>query len=231
MERLDRFVAERANIARKDAKAVIKRGRVSVDGVTEFSAERKINSETVCFDGVILPQSPFIYIMMNKPSGVLSASTDKKQQTVVDLVPESLRRKEIFPVGRLDKDTTGLLIITNDGAAAHRLLAPSSHVDKVYLAQLDGEPTNETVKSFENGIDLGDFKAMPAKLELLGGGTARVTVREGKFHQVKRMFAACGFTVTALKRIQFGGVTLPKDLSEGECRLLTEGEKASLSVE
>ena len=121
MERLDKFVAERANIARKDAKSVIKRGRVSVNGVTEFSPEIKVDTEEVCFDGVILPQSPFIYIIMNKPSGVLSASTDKRQQTVIDLVPETLRRKEIFPVGRLDKDTTGLLIITNDGASAHSL--------------------------------------------------------------------------------------------------------------
>lgn len=231
MERLDKFVAERANIARKDAKSVIKRGRVSVNGVTEFSPERKVDTEEVCFDGVILPQSPFIYIIMNKPSGVLSASTDKRQQTVIDLVPETLRRKEIFPVGRLDKDTTGLLIITNDGTSAHRLLAPSSHIDKVYLAELDGEPTEETVSAFEDGIDLGDFKAMPAKLELLGGNKAKATVREGKFHQVKRMFASCGLNVMALKRVSFGGVSLPDDLKEGECRLLNAEEKKRLSIE
>ncbi len=230
MERLDRYVAERANIARKDAKTAIRRGRVCVDGVAEFSPEKKVNSETVSFDGVILPQSPFIYIIMNKPEGVLSASRDNKQQTVIDLIPDELMRKELFPVGRLDRDTTGLLLITNDGATAHRLLAPASHVDKVYFATLDGIPDENTVKAFEDGIELGDFRSMPAKLELLGGNEARATVREGKFHQVKRMFAACGLTVTALKRVEFGGVTLPAELAEGECRLLSEEEMKTLGI-
>lgn len=230
VERLDGFVAERANIGRKDAKIAIRRGRVCVNGVVEVSPERKIDDQQVSFDGRILPQSPFVYILMNKPAGVLSASEDKHKETVVDLVPDELKRKELFPVGRLDKDTTGLLIITNDGPAAHRLLAPASHVDKEYEAVLDGIPDQSVKDRFEKGIDLGDFKSMPAKLEITGTDTVRVTIHEGKFHQVKRMFAACGFEVLKLCRIRFGGVLLPDDLAPGECRYLNEDEMKSLGI-
>ncbi len=231
MERLDGYVSSRANITRRDAKAAIKRGRVAVDGAVELSPERKIDTETVSFDGRELPRSSFVYILMNKPAGVLSASEDRRQSTVVDLLPESLKRRDIFPVGRLDKDTTGLLIITNDGAAAHRLLAPASHVDKVYEAQLDGTPAAADAAAFAEGMELADFTALPAKLEPLGGNLARVTIREGKFHQVKRMFAARGLTVLALKRVAFGGVTLPPDLAEGDSRPLTAEELAKLGIE
>ena len=231
MERLDGYVSARANITRRDAKAAIKRGRVAVDGAVELSPERKIDTETVSFDGRTLPRSSFVYIMMNKPAGVLSASEDRRQSTVVDLLPESQKRRDVFPVGRLDKDTTGLLIITNDGAAAHRLLAPASHVDKTYIAELDGTPTAADAAAFAEGMELADFTALPAKLEPLGGNLARVTLREGKFHQVKRMFAARGLTVLSLKRVAFGGVTLPPDLAEGDSRPLTEDELAALGIE
>ena len=231
MERLDGYVSSRANITRRDAKIAIKRGRVAVDGAVERSPERKIDTETVSFDGRELPRSSFIYIVMNKPSGALSASEDKRQTTVLDLLPEELKRRGLFPVGRLDKDTTGLLIITHDGAAAHRLLAPASHVDKVYEAELDGDPTEADAAAFAEGVALADFTAMPAKLEPLGGRRARVTLREGKFHQVKRMFAARGLTVLALKRVAFGGVTLPPELEEGEARLFTPAELASLGID
>lgn len=231
MERLDGYVSSRVNLTRRDAKAAIKRGRVAVDGAVELSPERKIDTETVSFDGRELPRSSFIYIIMNKPAGVLSASEDRRQRTVVDLLPESLKRRDIFPVGRLDKDTTGLLIITNDGAAAHRLLAPASHVDKVYEAELDGEATAADVAAFAQGMELADFTAMPAELVPLGARRARVTLREGKFHQVKRMFAARGLTVLALKRVSFGGVTLPPDLAEGEARLMTAEELSKLGIE
>ena len=230
MERLDGYVSSRANITRRDAKIAIKRGRVAVDGAVERSPERKIDTETVSFDGRELPRSSFIYIMMNKPAGVLSASEDKRQATVLDLLPEELKRRGLFPVGRLDKDTTGLLIITNDGAAAHRLIAPASHVDKTYVAELDGDPTEADAAAFAEGMELADFTAMPAALEPLGGCRARVTLREGKFHQVKRMFAARGLTVLALKRVAFGGVTLPPELDEGEARLLTPAELASIGI-
>ena len=231
MERLDGYVSSRANLTRRDAKAAIKRGRVAVDGAVELSPERKIDTETVSFDGRELPRSSFIYIIMNKPAGVLSASEDRRQRTVLDLLPESLTRRGLFPVGRLDKDTTGLLMITNDGAAAHRLLAPASHVDKVYEAELDGEATAADVAAFAQGVRLGDFTAMPSELVPLGARRARVTLREGKFHQVKRMFAARGFTVLALKRVSFGGVTLPPDLAEGEARLMTAEELSKLGIE
>lgn len=230
MERLDGYVSSRANITRRDAKIAIKRGRVAVDGAVERSPERKIDTETVSFDGRELPRSSFIYILMNKPAGVLSASEDKRQATVLDLLPEELKRRGLFPVGRLDKDTTGLLLITNDGAAAHRLLAPASHVGKTYEAELDRTPTEADAAAFAEGMELADFTAMPALMEPLGGGRARVTLREGKFHQVKRMFAARGLTVLALKRVAFGGVTLPPDLAEGEARLLTEAELALLGI-
>ena len=230
MERLDGYVAQRANIPRKDAKAAIKRGKVAVDGAVELSPERKIDTETVSFDGRVLPRSPFVYIAMNKPAGVLSASEDKRQRTVLDLLPERLGAKGLFPVGRLDKDTTGLLIITNDGAAAHRLLAPASHVDKVYEAELDGDPTEADAAAFAEGVELDGFTALPAELEPLGNRRARVTLHEGKFHQVKRMFAARGLTVLALKRVAFGGVALPPDLAEGEARSLTESELALLGI-
>ena len=230
MERLDGYVAQRASITRKDAKNAIKRGRVAVDGVAERSPERKIDGERVSFDGVILPQSPFIYILMNKPAGVLSASEDKRAQTVIDLLPEMLLRRNLFPVGRLDKDTTGFLMITNNGDAAHRLLAPASHVDKVYEAELDGDADEATVAAFEKGVELGEFTAMPAALLPLGGCRARVTLREGKFHQVKRMFAACGLTVLKLRRVEFGGVKLPDDLPEGQARLMTESELETLGI-
>lgn len=231
MERLDGYVSSRANLTRRDAKAAIKRGRVTVDGAVELSPERKIDTETVSFDGRELPRSSFIYIIMNKPAGVLSASEDRRQRTVLDLLPESLTRRGLFPVGRLDRDTTGLLMITNDGAAAHRLLAPASHVDKVYEAELDGEASAADVAAFAQGVRLGDFTAMPSELVPLGARRARVTLREGKFHQVKRMFAARGLTVLALKRVSFGGVTLPPDLAEGEARLMTAEELAKLGIE
>lgn len=228
---MDGYVSSRANLTRRDAKAAIKRGRVTVDGAVELSPERKIDTETVSFDGRELPRSSFIYIIMNKPAGVLSASEDRRQRTVLDLLPESLTRRGLFPVGRLDRDTTGLLMITNDGAAAHRLLAPASHVDKVYEAELDGEASAADVAAFAQGVRLGDFTAMPSELVPLGARRARVTLREGKFHQVKRMFAARGLTVLALKRVSFGGVTLPPDLAEGEARLMTAEELAKLGIE
>ena len=231
MERLDGYVSSRANITRRDAKIAIKRGRVAVDGAVERSPERKIDTETVSFDGRELPRSSFVYILMNKPAGVLSASEDKRQTTVLDLLPDELKRRGLFPVGRLDKDTTGLLIITNDGAAAHRLLAPASHVDKTYEAELDGDPTEADAAAFAEGVELADFTALPAKLEPLGGCRARVTLREGKFHQVKRMFAARGLTVLALKRVAFGGVALPPDFAEGEARPLTAAELSLLGIE
>ena len=223
MERLDGYVSSRANITRRDATIAIKRGRVAVDGAVERSPERKIDTETVSFDGRELPRSSFVYILTNKPAGVLSASEDKRQTTVLDLLPDELKRRGLFPVGRLDKDTTGLLIITNDGAAAHRLLAPASHVDKIYEAELDGDPTEADAAAFAEGVELDGFTALPAELEPLGNRRARVTLREGKFHQVKRMFAALGCHVTYLKRIQIGNLPIG-GLESGKIRELNPNE-------
>ena len=169
------------------------------------------------------------YLMLHKPGGLLSATEDKRQSTVLDLLPEHYRRQGLFPVGRLDKDTEGLLLLTNDGELAHRLLAPKSHVDKVYLAHVEGQPDQADVQAFAQGMTLEDgLECMPAGLVPLGGGKCLVTLREGKFHQVKRMLAARGKPVTYLKRLSMGPLTLDEGLEKGTWRPLTEAELAAL---
>lgn len=218
--RLDKFISSQLNISRKDARAAILRGRAAVDGTTVRAADFKIdeNADSVTFDGQALSYKKHIYIIMNKPRGVLSASADKRQPTVIDIIPEKLRRNGLFPVGRLDKDTTGLLIITDDGDFAHRVLSPKKEIFKTYIAVLDGEITPDMPEKFLNGIVLADgTKCRRAFLRRVDKNTAEIKICEGKFHQIKRMFGTVGLGVNALERTAVGNFYLPEDLPQGAC--------------
>ena len=218
--RLDKFISSQLNISRKDARAAILRGRAAVDGTTVRAADFKIdeNADSVTFDGQALSYKKHIYIIMNKPRGVLSASDDKRQPTVIDIIPEKLRRNGLFSVGRLDKDTTGLLIITDDGDFAHRVLSPKKEIFKTYIAVLDGEITPDMPEKFLNGIVLADgTKCRRAFLRRVDKNTAEIKICEGKFHQIKRMFGTVGLGVNALERTAVGNFYLPEDLPQGAC--------------
>lgn len=228
--RLDKLLADTGRWSRKEARLLIRQGRVSVQGAVERAPERRVDPAAlrVEVDGVPVTWSRFHYYMLHKPAGVLTATEDKRQQTVLDLLPGELRRN-LFPVGRLDKDTTGLLLLTDDGALAHRLLSPKYHVDKVYLAEIDGTVEQSDIDAFHRGMTLGDGEAcLPAELEPLGEGRCRVTLREGKYHQVKRMLAARGKPVLALHRYAMGGLTLDERLGPGNYRELTPEEVKKL---
>ena len=215
---------------------MLKAGRVTVNGKKEKSAKLQINEEKdqIRFDGQVLEYEEFVYYMMNKPQGVISATEDPKHRTVLDLLDEYARAKEVFPVGRLDIDTHGLLLLTNDGQLAHALLSPKRHVDKTYLAQVKGIMTQEDVETFSKGIPLKDFTCQPGKLEILSVDSdkdesqVRVTIAEGKFHQVKRMVAYCGKEVVDLQRLTMGALSLDEKLKQGEWRRLTKEELENL---
>lgn len=234
--RLDKYLVACAVGSRTEVKNFLKTGRVMVNGKKEKSAKLQINEETdeICFDGQKLEYEEFVYYMMNKPQGVISATEDSKHKTVLDLLDDLARSKEVFPVGRLDIDTHGLLFLTNDGQLAHTLLSPKRHVDKTYLAQVGGIMTQEDVETFAQGIPLKDFTCQPAKLELVSvdaeknQSLVRVTIAEGKFHQVKRMVAYCGKEVVDLQRLTMGTLTLDENLKRGEWRRLTTEELESL---
>ena len=215
---------------------MLKTGRVTVNGKKEKSAKLQINEERdeIRFDGQVLEYEEFVYYMMNKPQGVISATEDSKHRTVLDLLDDIARTKEVFPVGRLDIDTHGLLLLTNDGQLAHALLSPKRHVDKTYLAQVEGIMSQEDVDTFAKGIPLKDFTCQPAKLEILSVDSdkdesqVRVTIAEGKFHQVKRMVAYCGKEVVDLQRLTMGTLALDENLERGEWRRLTKEELENL---
>ena len=234
--RLDKFLVACAVGSRTEVKNFLKAGRVMVNGKKEKSAKLQINEETdeICFDGQKLEYEEFVYYMMNKPQGVISATEDSKHKTVLDLLDDLARSKEVFPVGRLDIDTHGLLLLTNDGQLAHALLSPKRHVDKTYLAQVGGIMTQEDVETFAQGIPLKDFTCQPGKLELVSvyaeknQSLVRVTIAEGKFHQVKRMVAYCGKEVVDLQRLTMGTLTLDEDLKRGEWRRLIKDELEAL---
>ena len=223
--RLDKYLADMHVGTRSEVKEQIRKGRVQVNGSVVKDPGLGVSAEDcVEADGVQIGYQEHFYYMLNKPVGILTATEDRKQPTVLDLFPENLR-KNLAPVGRLDKDTVGLLLITDDGALAHRLLAPKSHVDKVYLAGTDLPVTDEDVKRFAGGMTLADgTQLMPAGLEILSPDRSRVTIHEGKFHQIKRMFEACGKKVVYLKRLSMGTLTLDPTLPEGEWRELTKEE-------
>ena len=218
-ERFDKIIATQFNVSRKDARIAIRRGKATLNGkvLRDFGALVDTNAD-ITFNGQTLNYKEFVYILMNKPKGVLSASSDKNKQTVVDLVPEHLRRQGLFPVGRLDKDTTGFLIITDDGEFAHKAISPKYEVYKNYVVTLDGKLTNEMVEAFANGIILADgTPCRKAALEILSDNVARVRICEGKYHQIKRMFGVVGLGVNELKRESVGGLALPENLAEGDC--------------
>ena len=225
MERLDKIISNRTGISRKDAKAAISSGKVTVSGNIIRSSDFKVSeNDEIFFEGKKISGNAHIYIVLNKPKGYVSATEDPEQKTVIEHVPPELFRNGIFPAGRLDKDTTGLMIITDDGDFAHRILAPRKHVPKKYAVTIDLPVTEEMAKGFENGIELSDGVCKSAKLFKTGEYTCEVTISEGRYHQIKRMFGCFGAKVTELHRLSMGGFSLPENLLPGECRELTENE-------
>lgn len=229
--RIDKLLANMGYGSRKDVKILLKQGVVRVDDQPVKDAKRQVNLETerVAVQGEVVEYKPFVYLMMNKPAGVISATEDKVESTVVDLIDPSYAHYELFPVGRLDKDTTGLLLLTNDGAFNHALMSPRKHVDKVYVAEVDGEMTTDDVRHFAEGVELEDgYTTKPARLELISKSgrrsTVRLTLSEGKYHQVKRMIAAVGKHVERLERVQIGALELDPTLEPGAYRELSEEE-------
>lgn len=229
-ERLDKLIASQGLLSRNDVKAMAKRGEIIVNGVVVKDCSIKASyDDEIKINGKTLTQSEFVYIMLNKPQGVVSASEDKKDKTVVDILPDELKRKNLFPAGRLDKDTTGFSLITDDGDFAHRILSPSRHVDKTYIAKVSEKiDFVKAQKAFKDGVVLGDGTVLlSAELDLLEDGenqVYRVIIKEGKYHQVKRMFASLGTKVIELRRIAIGGLFLDESLKEGEARIITPEE-------
>lgn len=230
-QRLDKLIASQTDLSRSQASALVRAGRVFVDGKRARSADQKADPDRaeIVVDGKLLRYEKYVYYMLNKPAGVLSASRDPDRPTVVDLVEASCGRKGLFPVGRLDRDTTGLLLVTDDGDFAHRVISPRSEIEKTYRVGLDGRVTAEIIRRFAEGIILADgTPCLPATLRLLEEGDAplaEVTVQEGKYHQIKRMFGVVGLGVTTLQRIRIGELLLDKSLAEGACRPLSVAEK------
>lgn len=229
--RLDKFLCD-ANIGtRSQVKVLLKQKTVTVNGVLITSPETKINEnkDEICFRGKKIGFQKFYYYMMNKPQGVVSATQDNLDKTVLDLLRPEDKRDDLFPVGRLDKDTTGFLLISNDGELSHRLLSPKKHVDKTYEAGIEHPLSAEAIAMLENGVDIGEKNVtLPAKVDVINESCIHLTIREGKYHQVKRMLTAVDNHVVSLKRITFGGLYLDEKLACGEYRELTESEITTL---
>ena len=229
--RLDKLLSECGVASRKEIRQLIRSGRVSVDGAAAASPEMKLDpyKALVCLDGTKIEYAKYHYYMMNKPAGVLSATDDGRQKTVLDLVTPEMRKIGLFPVGRLDKDTTGILLLTNDGEFAHRVISPRSGIVKVYHARTEAPVDEADITAFKEGLTLGDgTKCLPAGLKLLPDGSCLVEVMEGKYHQVKRMLSSRGKPVTELKRLSIGGLKLDKALLPGSFRALEENELCSV---
>lgn len=234
--RLDRLLAQLTSRSRNEVRALVKAGRVVVDGSVATDAAVTVTQESVLWiDGVQLDTRREHHLMLNKPSGVLTAAEDSRQKTVMDLLPAIYSACRCMPVGRLDKDTEGLLLFTTDGQLNHRLLSPKRSVPKVYHVTVEGMLTESVIETFHQGVQLKDFLALPAKLQILEASErssrAIVTVFEGKYHQVKRMFGACGFPVIQLKRTSFGSLLLDPALNPGDFRELTTEELKMLREE
>lgn len=235
MMRLDKYLCETGFGTRSQVKDLLKKGQVMVNGEVVKKPELKINETTdqILCQGKKASYQKNIYLMLHKPAGVVSATEDNREKTVLDLVSPEDRKNGLFPVGRLDKDTEGLLLLTDDGELAHRLLSPKKHVDKTYYAKIDGQVTEEHVKQFREGLDIGDEKkTLPAVLTILLSGSVseiEVTIHEGRFHQIKRMFEAVGCKVTYLKRLSMGSLVLDETLPPEEYRPLTEAELEGLT--
>ena len=230
--RLDKFLVEMGLGSRTEVKRLLKKKQVLVNGKIETSAKIQIdeNQDEISVNKRVLDYEKFVYYLLNKPKGVISATEDANHQIVLDLLDESARQKEVFPVGRLDIDTHGLLLLTNNGALAHAMLSPKKHVAKVYRAKVDGIITEKDVEHFEAGIELKDFTCQPAKLTILEVNEEQQTslveiiISEGKFHQIKKMFLTVGVKVTSLKRTHFGDFELNPNLATGEYRVLNQAE-------
>ncbi len=224
--RLDRWLATLSAGSRSEVRQWIRGGQAAVNGrvIRDPALSFETEKDSLSLNGRALDGRVIRHVMLHKPAGLLTAARDAKQPTVMDLLPPVYRGTGCMPVGRLDKDTTGLLLLTTDGELNHRLLSPGRHVDKVYRVMVEGELTEKDIEAFAAGMDLGDFTAQPAKLKILGPSLAEVTVSEGKFHQVKRMFAAAGHEVLQLHRRAFGPLQLDPALAEGQWRELAEEE-------
>lgn len=224
--RLDKFLCDTAGLTRTEAKNAVKKGQIAVNGQVQKAADFKVeeNTDTVTFQGRPLSYAAFHYYILHKPAGVITATEDKKESTVMDILREE-KVKNLFPVGRLDKDTEGLLLITDDGELAHNLLSPKKHVDKEYLVKVRDSISEEDCRKLSEGVDIGDEKpTAPAKVERVAEKEILLTIREGRFHQVKRMLQAVGNEVLYLKRLSMGSLRLPKDLEKGAYRPLSEEE-------
>lgn len=230
LKRIDKLIALNCNVTRKEARQLIKDGVVSVNGNMIYRAEELVDSacDTVTVQGHTFCLKDHIYIMMNKPQGVITATEDPRKETVIDLVPPELARRSLFPCGRLDRDTTGLLLITDDGEFCHKIMSPSHHVYKTYIAQLARPLSDDAVKALEEGILLDDgTQCLPAKIKYYeenGLPFAEIKIREGKYHQVKRMMCAVGNHVERLDRVRVGDLKLDTSLQRGECREITQEE-------
>ena len=231
MERIDKILSNLGHGTRKEVKALLKKGKVEVDGVIASDSAMKVDPDKAIIkvSGEEIKYRKYIYLIMNKPAGVVSATTDNYDETVIDLIDEQYHAFKPFPIGRLDKDTVGLLLITNDGELNHKLIAPKNHVDKVYYAEINKFVDEKDIDAFKKGVVIdGGYKCMPAILEVLkadeNGSEILVTIQEGKFHQVKRMFESVDKKVVFLRRISFGPLKLDENLSEGQYRELSEEE-------
>ena len=235
-ERLDKMLASQNYGSRKEIAAMAKSGRITVNGQTVKDAARKVEPEqdAIAVDGGLVSFQRHVYYMLHKPAGVLSAARDSRGQTVLDLLPPAMGRRNLFPAGRLDKDTEGLLILTDDGDFAHRMLSPKKHIFKEYHAVLDRPIGSADIGAFAEGLELSDMTCLPAAVEVLEAGETplvSIAICEGKFHQVKRMFAARGAAVTYLKRVRIGRLRLDETLQKGEARPLTEEERDLIFAE
>ena len=229
MERLDKIIASQGKYSRSEVKKLVKAGLVRVNGAVVKASDIKcdVSTDEITVDGVSLKYKKHIYIMLNKPRGVISATEDPTQKTVIDLVPPELKRAGLFPAGRLDGDTTGFVLITDDGDFAHDILSPRHHVDKTYLAGTDCLIDEEYLVRMREGMVLGDEKLMPAEIDLVCDSPSpvyRIVLREGRYHQIKRMTGATNAVLTSLKRIKMGSLDLDESLAPGECRELSSEE-------
>ena len=231
LQRLDKILSGQNIATRTESKKLALKGLICVNGEITKRSDIKVDPETdeIIVKGKKLRYRKHLYIMMNKPAGIVSASRDKNTKTVIDLLPEHLRRDGLFPAGRLDRDTTGFIFITDDGELSHKMLSPKNHVYKLYSVECDKILTRDDVQKFAEGIVAGEDTFLPAAMKITGTNTALVEICEGKFHQIKRMFHSVGAEVTRLKRLKIGGVFLDEKLSEGECRELDEKEISALT--
>lgn len=228
-QRIDKIIASQGAYSRNDVRQLVRNGKVAVNSVTVSDPGMKVEPETdkITVNGRTLGYSEYIYIMLNKPEGIVSASRSPGEKTVIDLVPAELKRRGLFPAGRLDKDTTGFVLITDDGGFAHEILSPVKHIEKTYIAQLDRPIPAQKQAEFESSVTLADgYECLPAKIRELSEDSLSVEIklREGKYHQVRRMAAACGSHVVSLCRVAMGGLRLDDSLAPGECRLITPEE-------